>query len=67
MGVLCCGEYDAIVVLRSGHGYRWIIFMAALAMILTLRGSKLGRLMRSELIKEMVHPMGRRENQEQQQ
>ena len=62
MGVLRCAEYDAIVVLSSGHGYGWIIFMTAPAMIVTLRGSKLGGLMRSELIEEMVHPMGRREN-----
>ncbi len=62
MGVLRCAEYDAIVVLRSGQGYGWIIFMTAPAVIVTLRGSKLSRLIRSELIKEMMHPMGRRED-----
>jgi hypothetical protein len=36
--------------------------MTAPAMIVTSRGGELGGLMRRELIKEMVYPMGRREN-----
>ncbi len=41
-----------------------MIFVAAVAVIVNGCGNEIGRLWRSELIEEMVHPMGRRENQE---
>jgi len=43
------------------------MILVATAMIVNACSSDLCRLRRSELIEEMVHPMGRRENQENQQ
>jgi hypothetical protein len=44
-----------------------MIFVVAVAMIVNACVSKADRLRRSELLENMVHPMGWRENQEKQQ
>jgi len=44
-----------------------MILVVAIASFVNARGGEVGRLRRSELIEEMVHPMGRGENQEKEQ
>ena len=67
MGVLCRSKNGAIILLRTGCRHGCVIVVTTIAMIVNACVSKADRLRRSELLENMVHPMGWRENQEKQQ